>query len=223
MRNASASFATSQPAALPLGAAELRASLLAMPDVTEVDAAFGGREAFASELFSQGLRTVAAIGQLEVDRPAAGFAATQRFEIALDDKDDIVLGNFRLITLGAEQSGDGFESLRVRIFSGETALTDTLLGTVGELLSFFDGGEIEIEAGFDRISPGGFGAPEPPDALALQFDWTAGAPDWSFSGTFALVAVPEPGTGMLVAIGFVWLAGRERSSRLAGVRRSPQQ
>jgi len=189
---------------------DLRATSTLLPQDGSIAAALNGQPA-------EVLRQTLAITDFEVV-PGAGSGSDLEttLRLFLDTADDFLIEELRLTLENGQGEGEGFESLILTVLRADITILEASFSKLEDVESFFNGTVLELGDRFDALPDPRFPPTFPPDAdpLTVQLAWTSGASDWNFRGSVEIsgLVTPEPGTGLLLGLGLIFLA-RLRSVR----------
>jgi hypothetical protein len=103
---------------------------------------------------------------------------------------------------GVSILGEGFESLSLSLTKNGSSQRSLLLATADDVIAFFAGTALDLGVGWNAG-----------DEFVAHFDLLLGAGTRFEMGLGYATAVPEPGTGLLIAFGLVVLASRRQRAR----------
>lgn len=184
------------------GDADAFAEVVALPVSAEVDDLLMGNSSVASEIAALGGSTFMGLVTLGAEHGQAGGAAVLRAEASFtfgaflnDPRTELMVG-----LVGGE--GDGFEELRFVIELDGVALADQTFASVDDADAFFDDEWLDLgEFSSDAIDG---------QELLVSVELTASAMGDGYRSHLLLVAVPEPGSAVLLSLGLWALALRAR-------------
>jgi hypothetical protein len=185
------------------------------PEPGDVESATQGTTQVAAAFSGDAIDLVLSLGQVGFTRSyqGEGELTTRQaaFEIAPDAFAVSVLQDVMLGFMNPGFLGEGFDSLRFQANLGDETVVDESFDELDEALAYFDDrvldlGNFSISGGprLQLVSP-----------LQLVFDWSGfadndGEDRFGLDFIVGVAPIPEPGTGLLLALGLTLLAAHGR-------------
>jgi hypothetical protein len=180
----------------------------ALLDSAETAAVVGTHSTVSSTLAAFRASSTAALVDFGAAKTQAGsdsilLEASASFEFGrLDSSDNAML---MISFIDPEVLGSGFDRLQFEAMLGTTEIYDEEFTSVAAALAFFDDRVKVLDGILTKDLVG--------QILSLSFGWEISGTGDGFATSVLINAVPEPSAGLLVLIGLLAIAARQRSSR----------